>query len=215
MQFWLGTKICCLLTYISSAQFQLKNWNTPAWLDSATFQLSWTQLGKFQLELIRYHVTVHGELFSKLKIQFSHILRTPQIFKKIFQLTKNVKSNWEIFLKFLCHSQNIWTLSKYFVKKQECSSFFVYSSNRLNLAFSKTNSCFLKMVLQNNSIQNITLQTLMHTVGSKSFIIRMYLMYFQIHIFKIIFFILVNPWVEFQGTTLTKLKKLHLKNSIS
>ena len=31
-----------------------------------------------------------------------------------------------------------------FVKKQECSSFFVYSSNRLNLAFSKTNPCFFK-----------------------------------------------------------------------
>ena len=74
------------------------------------FQLGSAQLGKFQLELIRYHVTMHGELFSKLKIQFSHILRMPQIFKKIFQLTKNVKSNWEIFLKFLRPFHNIWTL---------------------------------------------------------------------------------------------------------
>ena len=35
--------------FISVSARKLK---CPAWLDSATFQLSWTQLGKFQLELI-------------------------------------------------------------------------------------------------------------------------------------------------------------------
>ena len=139
----------------------------------------------------RYHVTVQcGWTLFEIKDPIFTLLQSKvQIFcechnfffksSNFFEtdVTKNVKSNWEIFYKFLCHSQNIWTLSKYFVKKQECSSFFVYSSNRLNLAFSKTNSCFLKIVLQNNSIQNITLQTLTHTAGSKSFIIRIWFIF--------------------------------------
>ena len=43
-------KICFLLMYIKSAWFQLKNWDTQAWLGSQPFQLGSTQ--EYQLELI-------------------------------------------------------------------------------------------------------------------------------------------------------------------
>ena len=48
--FGVGTKICFLLTYILSARFQLENWNTPAWQNSAWDPFSSAQLGKFQLK---------------------------------------------------------------------------------------------------------------------------------------------------------------------
>ena len=54
--FGVGTKFCCLLTYILAAQFQLENWNAPARLDSARDPFSPARLtsGNFSLNTKLY-----------------------------------------------------------------------------------------------------------------------------------------------------------------
>ena len=85
--------------------------------------------------------------------------------------------------------------------------------NRLNLAFSKTNLCFSK---NGPSKQQQYSKHFYHPANNyvHSWVKIFHnsdLIYFQSHIFQSIFCNLVNLWLEFQGTTITKLKKIAFK----